>query len=198
MLATGRCMPRMNFPGDENEQEKILGALALEGASLVSFDNVSSSRPFGGSPIERALTVTGKIKFRILGVSDVPALLWLAVLAATGNNISFTPDAVRRVLISRLKSLEARPEINRLQAPASDPARAEVPRATRRCRAHGTPRICDGESPIARHGCVGELRAVVRAGPAGDCLRGRRQRARGATRERYRLEIRRTPRWWRF
>lgn len=110
IIATGRSMPRMNYAADETEQEKILGGLALEGAALFSLDNISSARPFGGAPLERAVTTPGTIKFRILGVSETPSVAWLAVACGTGNNVGFTSDMVRRVLVSRLESLEARPE----------------------------------------------------------------------------------------
>ena len=103
--------------------DRFLGGLALEGAALVSLDNISAYRAFGGAPLERAITTPGDIKFRILGLSKTPALPWLTVVSATGNNVSFTPDMARRALVSRLESLEANPEA-RNQVQVSTPARS--------------------------------------------------------------------------
>jgi putative DNA primase/helicase len=108
MIASGRLMPRMSYPRDDTELEKVLGAYALQGAVFFSLDNVD--RGLGGGPLDKVLTARGTVQLRVLGRSEVPTLLWLAVAAATGNNLVFLGDTIRRVLISRLESPDERPE----------------------------------------------------------------------------------------
>jgi hypothetical protein len=94
--------------GDDTELEKTLGAYALQGALLFSLDNIL--RALGGGPLDRVLTAVDTVQLRVLGKSEVPTLPWQAVACGTGNNVSFTGDTVRRVLVSRLESMEDRPE----------------------------------------------------------------------------------------
>jgi hypothetical protein len=108
LIATGRGAARMSWPANDEELEKVLGAYALRGAALVSFDNIS--RPFGGAPLDRCLTAIDRVELRVLGKSQVPALHWRAVVLGTGNNILVPGDTTRRVLLSRLQPDVDRPE----------------------------------------------------------------------------------------
>lgn len=83
-IATGRGAARMGWPGKDDELEKILGAYALRGASLIVLDNLTT--PFTGSPVERMLTARDTVELRIFSKSEVPMLPWRAVALATGNN----------------------------------------------------------------------------------------------------------------
>jgi hypothetical protein len=120
-LATGRGAPRMNFPVkvyitsmgqsvsvDDCEMEKILGAYALRGASLICFDNIVA--PFGGAPLDRVLTARDSVGLRVLGRSETPTLPWRAVVLGTGNNLECLRDTARRALKSRIESLLENPE----------------------------------------------------------------------------------------
>jgi len=110
MVATGRGAPRMNYPTTEEEMEKILASYALRGAPFFCLDNVSSSRPFGGGPLDRVLTARDQVQLRVLGRTEVPTVSWRAVLMATGNNMDLFADTARRVLISRLEPKDEHPE----------------------------------------------------------------------------------------
>jgi hypothetical protein len=98
----------MGYPVTDEELEKVLGAYALRGATLINFDNVT--RAFGGGPIDRCLTAGDAVELRVLGRSEIPSLRWRAVILATGNNVELHGDTARRVLISRLESPLENPE----------------------------------------------------------------------------------------
>lgn len=108
IIATGRGSAKMNYPGDDAELEKVLGAYALQGAAMIAFDNVVTH--FGGGPLDRVLTAGNQVALRVLGRSELPSLQWRAVVFATGNNVSTIGDTTRRVLLCRLESPLERPE----------------------------------------------------------------------------------------
>lgn len=108
MVVSGRPMPRMNYPHQEEELEKVLAAYALRGAQFFSLDNVT--RPFGGGALDRVITARDTVDLRVLGRTEVPTLSWRAVVLATGNNMSIYQDTARRVLLARLEPGEADPE----------------------------------------------------------------------------------------
>jgi hypothetical protein len=108
MIVTGRPMPRMTYPHSDEELEKVLAGYALRGAVLLCFDNVT--RALGGGPIDKILTARDLVDLRVLGLNEIPTLVWIAVTAATGNNVQMAADIARRVIRSRLESLEVRPE----------------------------------------------------------------------------------------
>lgn len=109
ILATGREVPKSPWSADD-EMVKVLGAAALEGASILAFDNISPEIPFGGSAIELVLTCSGQYKPRILGRSESPTLPWRAVILGTGNNIVVRGDTRRRVLLSTQQTTLENPE----------------------------------------------------------------------------------------
>jgi hypothetical protein len=108
VIGTGRSSARMNYPTDEAELEKILAAYALRAPVLINFDNVTST--FGGGPLDRCLTAEDTVELRVLGKSEVPILKWRSIIMATGNNVVFTGDTSRRVLVTRLESPLENPE----------------------------------------------------------------------------------------
>lgn len=108
LIATGRTSAKMAYPMHDEELEKVLGAYALRGASLINFDNVN--RLFGGGPLDRCLTAEDTVELRILGKSEIPTLRWRAVIVATGNNLALAGDTARRVLVARLESPLENPE----------------------------------------------------------------------------------------
>jgi hypothetical protein len=107
-IATGRPTAKMNYPDNDSELEKILGAYAIRGATVISFDNVV--RTFGGGPLDRCLTAGDMVELRILGKSEVPSYRWRAVVMATGNNVALAGDTSRRTIMSRLESSLENPE----------------------------------------------------------------------------------------
>lgn len=108
LIALGRFASPATFPDEDEELEKILAGYALTGARLILLDNVT--RPFGGAPLDKALTSRGEIDMRVLGSSNVRTLPWQAVMFATGNNVALPEDTRRRVLVSRLESALENPE----------------------------------------------------------------------------------------
>lgn len=108
LLATGRGAARMTWPPNPEELEKVLGAYALRGAALVSFDNIETK--FGGAALDRVLTAEDRVELRVLGKSEVPTLPWRATVLASGNNMVLGADTTRRVLLARLEPNVERPE----------------------------------------------------------------------------------------
>lgn len=108
LIALGRFASPATFPDEDEELEKILAGYALTGARLILLDNVT--RPFGGAPLDKALTSRGEIDMRVLGSSNIRTLPWQAVMFATGNNVVLPEDTRRRVLVSRLESALENPE----------------------------------------------------------------------------------------
>ena len=108
LIATGRATPKMSYPSDDVELEKVLASYALRGASTINFDNIT--RPFGGGPLDRCLTAVNSVELRVLGKSEIPTLPWRAVIFGTGNNLVLTGDTARRVIVCRLESPLENPE----------------------------------------------------------------------------------------
>lgn len=104
VTVSGRPMPRMNYPASEEEQEKVLGGYAMQGATFFSLDDITPGVPFGGAPLNRVATSGASVQLRILGKSHVPTVLWVAVICATGNNIELKGDMPPRVLVARQES----------------------------------------------------------------------------------------------
>jgi hypothetical protein len=108
LLATGRVSAKTGWPGDAAELDKVLGAYALRGASLINFDNIDTA--FGGGPLDRCVTAADTVESRVLGRSSVPTLPWRAVVMGSGNNVQVIGDTSRRVLVVRIESPLERPE----------------------------------------------------------------------------------------
>ncbi|HET9951438.1 MAG TPA: hypothetical protein VFS09_06545 [Candidatus Eisenbacteria bacterium] len=108
MIYSGRVPPPMSYPVEDEELEKVLGALALAAPAIVKFDNLTT--PFGGGPIDRVLTARDTTTFRVLGRSETPELAWRSVVLYTGNNIEHRGDSTRRVIVARVESPLENPE----------------------------------------------------------------------------------------
>lgn len=107
LIGTGRIAPKMGQTLDESEELKRLLALALEGASVCCIDNVA--HPLGNQHLDLALT-SQTIHGRILGQTGMAEAPWQAVMFATGNNLSYRGDMVRRVVPIALDPQMERPE----------------------------------------------------------------------------------------
>jgi hypothetical protein len=107
IIGTGRCAPKMGQTLDENEELKRLLALALEGAAVCCIDNVV--HPLGNQYLDMALTAQ-TITGRILGQSVTGEAPWNAVMFATGNNLAYRGDMVRRVVPIALDPKMEKPE----------------------------------------------------------------------------------------
>ena len=94
---------------DSNEEmEKRLGSLILEGVPIISLDNCSHN--LGGDLLcqiaERKI-----IRVRILGKSETPECEWRGIILGNGNNITFLADMTRRGLIANLDPKVERAEL---------------------------------------------------------------------------------------
>jgi Bifunctional DNA primase/polymerase, N-terminal/Primase C terminal 2 (PriCT-2) len=125
IVATGRDIAKTTLPDSEDEMRKRVTSIALEGDPMVLIDNVDGE--IGGPTLDAALTSTSW-KDRLLGRSamtgDMPLnTIWFA----TGNQLGYKGDTVRRVVPIRLNTDLERPE-ERSDFQISGPIRAYVTR----------------------------------------------------------------------
>ena len=108
LILNGRQAPGLAYSQNQEEMEKTINALALEGHRLVLFDNVSG--PFGGAAIDKALT-RQTTQGRVLGLSKTATVPLKMTWLATANNATIKGDVARRCLHVRLQGDDARPEL---------------------------------------------------------------------------------------
>jgi hypothetical protein len=111
IVATGRTIPRMAWPGIKNDPEvqKLITSILLSGDQLAMFDNVTSL--LGGQTLELLLTTT-EYKARLLSTNDAPPIPARTIWFTTANNVSLTPDmALGRIDYVRMTSAEERPAL---------------------------------------------------------------------------------------
>lgn len=106
-MVTGRAMARLAQAKDDDEERKRILAIARAGDPLVLIDNIAQL--LGSPALDAALTGT-EIRDRILGMSSMVTAPLRACWYATGNNIVYGGDTLRRVLPVVLESPEERPE----------------------------------------------------------------------------------------
>ncbi len=112
ITASGRRMPRSIWPSTrhgDDEVRKRITSMALAGERFALLDNLDS--PLGGAALDAALT-GDTWKDRTLGVSTaMTAELPLRIVwFASGNNVQYRGDFLRRVLPCRLESPLENPE----------------------------------------------------------------------------------------
>ena len=107
ITASGKAVSVLAQGKDEAETEKRLNAAMLHGDPLISIDNVE--HPLGGDTLCQILTQP-TLRIRPLGVSKLIDIEKTCLIAATGNNIEISGDAVRRSLICTLDAGVERPE----------------------------------------------------------------------------------------
>jgi Bifunctional DNA primase/polymerase, N-terminal len=112
VVATGRICPVITALRSVEETEKRLGSVILSGVPMISLDNCTQD--IGGEFLcqvaERPV-----VKIRILGRSETPDCEIHTAVYATGNNVTFKGDMVRRGLVCELEALEERPELRRFK-----------------------------------------------------------------------------------
>ena len=146
MVATGRLCPVITAGKTEEETEKRLGSVLLSGSSIVSLDNCLHDLD---GQLLCQVTERPLVKIRILGRSEMPECECHTTVFATGNNISFKGDMVRRGLTCNLDTLNERPELrsferNPLRQVMSDRRRYVAAALTiiRAYLAAGSPTVC--------------------------------------------------------
>jgi putative DNA primase/helicase len=108
MIATGRLCPVITASKSLEETEKRLGSVLLSGVSIISLDNCTHDL---GGELLCQLTERPVIKIRILGRSEMPECECHTAVFATGNNVTFKGDMVRRGFVCNLEALDERPEL---------------------------------------------------------------------------------------
>ncbi len=108
LIATGRPAGVISQGKTEEELEKRLGSLLLEGCHVIAIDNCEA--PLGGEFLSAMLT-QASVRPRVLGRSEVPELPSGAMVTATGNNLVLVGDLTRRAIMCRLDPQHERPEL---------------------------------------------------------------------------------------
>jgi hypothetical protein len=108
VIATGRLCPVITTLKSVEETEKRLGSVVLGGMAMISLDNCTHDL---SGELLCQITERPMVKIRILGRSEMPDCEVHTAIFATGNNITFTGDMVRRGLVCNLETLDERPEL---------------------------------------------------------------------------------------
>jgi putative DNA primase/helicase len=122
MVATGGQCPAITALHNGEEMEKRLGAVLLSGSAIVSLDNLTIDL---GGDLLCQVAERPMVRIRILGRSEMPMCEVHTAVFATGNNVSFAGDMVRRGLVINLEALSERPEERDFKDDPLQRARAE-------------------------------------------------------------------------
>jgi hypothetical protein len=152
MIATGQLCPVIAISGNKEEVDKCLGSVLLDGIPVVSLDNCIHDL---SGVLLNQFTERPVVKIRILGRSEMPPCESHTAVFATGNNVGFKADMVRRGLICNLEALEERPELREFECDTLEIAAADrgvyVAAGLTIVRAYlaaGAPRVC---GPLASY-----------------------------------------------
>jgi hypothetical protein len=145
-VTTGQFCPVITTSKNAEESEKRIGSILLSGIPIVSLDNCVHDLE---GELLCQLTERPVIRIRILGRSEMPPCECHTAVFATGNNITFKGDMVRRGLVCNLEALDERPELREFEADALAAVAADrgayVAAALTIVRAYlaaGSPKIC--------------------------------------------------------
>jgi phage/plasmid primase-like uncharacterized protein len=106
-LAHGRPAPVISYGGSNEEAEKRLDSLLLDALPCFSLDNIT--RDIEGQKICQMFTEE-VMRIRRLGSTDMYDCTAKTTVFATGNNVNFSGDMIRRGMTIHLNTSEARPE----------------------------------------------------------------------------------------
>ena len=120
ILATGRPMSVISQGYSEEEFVKCLSAALLAGDFGISIDNCE--RELKSDFLCQVLTQP-KLNIRILGLSSNVETPMNAMLFATGNNLTFSGDVIRRTLMCTMDAGCERPELRAFKTDAASEAR---------------------------------------------------------------------------
>lgn len=107
MIVMGRPITAMSQGASEEEDEKRIFSVLMQGDQMVSIDNVT--RPIGGDALCTILTEP-TWQNRVLGESRNVSVNTNALITATGNNLTFAGDMTRRALLCRMDAGLENPE----------------------------------------------------------------------------------------
>jgi Bifunctional DNA primase/polymerase, N-terminal len=108
VIATGRLCPVITALRSTEETEKRLGSVILSGLAIISLDNCSHDL---GGELLCQIAERPVIRIRVLGRSAIPECECHTAVFATGNNITFKGDMVRRGVVCNLEARDERPEL---------------------------------------------------------------------------------------
>ena len=109
LIVDGTKLIGKGWTADEAENEKRLYAALLSGEQYYLADNIEKGQAFGGEAIAAILT-QDQWAARKLGKSEQTPVSTRATFFATGVNLTFTADVVRRALKCRIEPTVERPE----------------------------------------------------------------------------------------
>jgi hypothetical protein len=121
-VATGRLCSVITTSRSTEETEKRLGSVLLSGSAMVSLDNLTHDLE---GELLCLISERSVVRVRILGLSEMPDCECRTAIFATGNNVGFKGDMVRRGLLCALETLEERPELHEYQNDVLARAHAE-------------------------------------------------------------------------
>src|SRR5262249_50992908 len=146
MVATGQFCPVITAAKAIEETEKRLGAILLGAIPIFSLDNCTYDLE---AELLCQLPERPVVNVRVLGRSEMPPCECRSTVFATGNNITFRGDMVRRGLVCNLEAFDERPELRVFQKDAlevaADDRGAYVAAALTIVRAYlvaGSPKVC--------------------------------------------------------
>jgi putative DNA primase/helicase len=137
-VATGRLCPVITASRNLEETEKRIGAVLL--------DNLTHDL---SGELLCQITERPVVRIRILGRSEMPDCECHTAVFATGNNVGFAGDMVRRGLMCNLEALTERPELRQFKHEPLVRARIDRPSfvaaaltIVRAYLAAGSPAVC--------------------------------------------------------
>ncbi|MBR1236542.1 PriCT-2 domain-containing protein [Bradyrhizobium sp. AUGA SZCCT0182] len=107
MIIMGRSVTAMSQGASEEEDEKRLFTVFMQGDQMVSVDNVT--RAVGGDALCTILTEP-TWQSRVLGESRNVSVNTNVLLTSTGNNLAFAGDMTRRAILCRMDAEIENPE----------------------------------------------------------------------------------------
>ena len=110
LIATGRLTTAMSQGGNEEEDEKRLFSVLLQGDQILLIDNVK--RPIEGDALCTILTQS-TWQCRVLGESRKVEVPTNVLMLASGNNLTFKGDMITRALLCKMDAGMEKPEIRR-------------------------------------------------------------------------------------
>jgi hypothetical protein len=107
LIITGRDTPSMQITDREEEREKRILAMLLQGDTLMHLDNLP---PYIDSPALASLLTTKSFLGRILGYSRNVSLPNNLTIIGTGNNVQASGEIAKRIVPIMIEPTSASPE----------------------------------------------------------------------------------------
>lgn len=128
LLATGRDLTPIAWPGDEVEVRKLLHSALLGGDQVIVIDNLNGVLE---SDALCVILTAPEFKQRLLGTNELASVPTTATIAVNGNNLIVSGDLVRRTLVCWLDPGIERPETRRFAFDPLELARSDRGRYVR-------------------------------------------------------------------